>query len=512
MVDFALAGWLRFLATVALDSAALFGLAWLAALCLKRRSAALRCALWSVAFLGVLLVSIAYWAPVKTRLNLLPEPAFAAGPLIAGVVGAPSGTAPAARLPATEETGASTSAWLSAAVAAGGIWCAVFLFLLARFGFGVGRARALAHRAVCPLEPTWRRMSASLSASLGLRSPVPIRICAEPVTPMVWGFRRPLVLLPDDAESWSHPQRRMTLAHELAHVARRDLWMTPIVHLLCALFWFNPLAWTARRALFREREMACDDQALHLGAKASDYADHILDMARRLRLNSAAALSMSRVSELEGRLLAILEPGAKRTGISRRTLAILTAAGLMATLPLALTSPWRPAPADFHGHGHAVADLSHGASAFSDQDMARLAQHGIAEDYLQTLAGMGYRRLTVDQAIQLHELIDRPENLRQQAIAIFGRLEPIADPERVCMRADQVVDRPNVAVEIDGRTYYSLPHCSTLLLNSPGFRYAVDPYSGNTVDKARATLAATGDGSAVFYFENPENLRSFNGE
>jgi len=60
-----------------------------------------------------------------------------------------------------------------------------------------------------------------------------------------------------------------------------------------------------------ERERACDDMVLTAGSRPSEYASHLLDMARRLHSNRAEALgavAMTHSSNLEGRLLAILDP------------------------------------------------------------------------------------------------------------------------------------------------------------------------------------------------------------
>jgi HEAT repeat protein len=85
------------------------------------------------------------------------------------------------------------------------------------------------------------------------------------------------------------------------------------------LYWFHPLVWTAAKQLRAESERACDDLALLCGARASDYAEHLLDIVTSVRHDStpAVALAMARRKEFEGRMLAILDPELQHSSPSR---------------------------------------------------------------------------------------------------------------------------------------------------------------------------------------------------
>jgi YHS domain-containing protein len=82
----------------------------------------------------------------------------------------------------------------------------------------------------------------------------------------------------------------------------------------------------------------------------------------------------------------------------------------------------------------------------------------------------------------------------------------------VCMINNQSFSKEQIPVEVDGKTYYGCCQmCEARLKSDPGSRRAVDPFSGNEVDKAVAVTGAAPDGT-VYYFESEENLKAFNGD
>ena len=133
----------------------------------------------------------------------------------------------------------------------------------------------------------------------------------------------------------------------MAHVKRHDCLTQAIAHAACSVYWFHPLVWLAARRLRVEREHACDDLVLKSGASGPDYADQLLQLARSARWSGQplwTAVAMARPSQLEGRLLAILDPSLDRRGPSRRAAQwAVVAAGFLVVL-LAGLEPWaRPA-------------------------------------------------------------------------------------------------------------------------------------------------------------------------
>ena len=155
--------------------------------------------------------------------------------------------------------------------------------------------------------------------------------------PVVWGLLEPILLLPASSTDWSAERLRVVLLHELAHVKRYDGLTLLVTRAAVALFWFHPLMWSLERIARAECERACDDLVLESGTKPSDYAEHLLSIAKALpRVDPfrSVTLAMSRRSQLEGRLLSILQPHVRRGNFS------LSAVGSIAGLSLLLLIPF----------------------------------------------------------------------------------------------------------------------------------------------------------------------------
>jgi beta-lactamase regulating signal transducer with metallopeptidase domain len=216
-------------------------------------------------------------------------------------------------------------------------WVLGAAVLLLRLLTDVRRLAHIARRAAPVTEVSWRRLLVDCARAARVTRPVRLLTSEETDVPLTWGLVRPVVVVGADHEEWSAERRRLVLSHEFAHVARWDSATQLAAQILCALYWFNPLVWLAARALRNERERACDDRVLTAGTRASTYAGELLEIARHSLggAHSGVALAMARRSELEGRLLAILNPRVRR-GVPRPRAALaFGAAALVVTLPLA---------------------------------------------------------------------------------------------------------------------------------------------------------------------------------
>jgi beta-lactamase regulating signal transducer with metallopeptidase domain/HEAT repeat protein len=322
------------------------------------RSAAARHLVWLATLLSVLVLPVLLrLAPV--RLEVLPARLAAPGePPLARAVEADVTrgsrevwSAPAPPLPATATDVAATSrpsragfTWPALPLALPALWAGVALALLARLVLAARAARRIVRSARSLDDPRWTGLLHDLADRLDLASAPALVLSDRIDMPFASGVWRSTIVLPAHATEWSDERRQVVLLHELAHVKRRDLLGQQLGRLACAAYWFHPLVWSAARRLRSESERACDDLVLSCGARASDYAGHLLDIltAGRGLGAPAAALPMARAKEFEGRLLAILDPGRPRGGPGRpQSVGLL--AGLAAIfLAVAAAAPSAP--------------------------------------------------------------------------------------------------------------------------------------------------------------------------
>jgi len=380
-VEFA-SRWFIFILDASLKSAIVLAFAFALAAGMRRASASARQAVWLLSLLSLLALPVlsaalpgwrilpqwARWnavaagagnvvvAPTEAGPHGLPE-AFPSSPHAAsspdravavkekspspGAEGPPATTPQAAQPPAADPRFPATptqagrgaiplAAWMSLLWGLGAALC---LIPLALGHFSLRRLKRGARRIA---GGPWLALLENAALQLGLRRRVVLFESDRRTMPMIWGTARPCLLLPATAAQWSAERRWAVVLHELAHVKRWDCLAKMAAHLVCAAYWFNPLAWLAFRRLQIEAERVCDDLVLASGYRPEDYADDILQIASGLQANLLAAhnsIAMARSSKLEGRLLAILD----RTR-SRRKLTLLGGL-LVASLVIAFVVP-----------------------------------------------------------------------------------------------------------------------------------------------------------------------------
>lgn len=107
--------------------------------------------------------------------------------------------------------------------------------------------------------------------------PRPVLASERVTCPVAAGVLRPVILVPAGCAETGCSSG--VLAHELAHIARGDLWMLLLVRITRCVWWWHPLAWLAARALETTSEEACDDWAVAATGDGRGYADSIIRWA-----------------------------------------------------------------------------------------------------------------------------------------------------------------------------------------------------------------------------------------
>jgi len=349
---------IAFVLGLSLQISALAAVALVAVALMRRASAALRHWVLAAAVVGAACLPALQFVVPSWGAGLLPlpdaqRPAAVLGLTTASASPAPSAPAnpPAAPGPADSLAGASARAivdWLPTAWLLGvDIGLALLAAGLLRLAWLTWHARPMTH-------PVWTRLAADISAELGLRRPVTVLQVDRPSILAAWGWRRPTVMVPPGAESWTEADVRVVLRHEIAHLARGDWFIQLLAEAVRAFNWFNPLTWILPRRLRTESERACDDVVLRRGVDGTEYAERLLAIARTLnepRLLSPVypAPSMARPSSLEGRVAAMLSRRTNRAPVSASARAVVVIAAILIALPVAGLVVWAQSQTSFTG-------------------------------------------------------------------------------------------------------------------------------------------------------------------
>jgi beta-lactamase regulating signal transducer with metallopeptidase domain len=125
-------------------------------------------------------------------------------------------------------------------------------------------------------------------------------------SPLVYGFFRPVILLPKWLDLTDERRLYLVLYHEFLHVRHLDLWKKALMLAAVCLHWFNPLVWLMFYFFNRDIEFGCDARLLKKsGAGADEYARVLLELEAKRRGFSPLAAYFSQPA-LEKRMLAII--------------------------------------------------------------------------------------------------------------------------------------------------------------------------------------------------------------
>ena len=185
------------------------------------------------------------------------------------------------------------------------LWAAGALGVGARLVVGLMTLRRWTRSAVPATDPVWTDALERAREASGAPANLRLLVADKVPGPLGWGFLRPVILI--DADTYAEREEAdAILAHEVAHVARRDWPALILARVATALFWFNPLSWTLAREAVQQAEEAADAHAARV-VEPTRYAETLLSWAQLDRGEGVPATSIA--------------PG--RHGLSRRVRAVL---------------------------------------------------------------------------------------------------------------------------------------------------------------------------------------------
>ena len=160
------------------------------------------------------------------------------------------------------------------------LWLAGVTVLMARLAAGCWRIHRLRGATIAAPLSSWQPAAEQLARRL--RVSVPFRIVESAVVdaPILIGWLQPLVILPLAAMAqMTAAQVEALVAHELAHIRRRDYAINLLQTMAEALLFFHPGVWWVSRRIRQEREHCCDDAAIAVAGEATVYAEALMALA-----------------------------------------------------------------------------------------------------------------------------------------------------------------------------------------------------------------------------------------
>ena len=171
----------------------------------------------------------------------------------------------------------------------------------------------------------YRRHSQPLEPASSWSVEADLRISSDVASPVTFGVRRPVVLLPARFPEFDAHMQEAILCHEILHVRRRDWLFTVVEELVRAVFWFHPAIWWLLGEIGLAREQAVDRQVVEMTSSREEYVDALLAIAgARPRRDLAPAPLFLRKRHLKQRVISVL----KEVRMSRTRLISALAAGL----------------------------------------------------------------------------------------------------------------------------------------------------------------------------------------
>jgi beta-lactamase regulating signal transducer with metallopeptidase domain/HEAT repeat protein len=322
----------------------------------RRMPARVRCWLWRLAYLKLLIAGF-WFSPLELKwlsplepatadsvsnsAGIEPAHAFGSNPSVEYEdVSFASGSNSAHRSHAVAmpaRSGLTPTSWLMLAwaVGAGGVFARlVWQWLLVR-SIRAGLTESQ--------DPRIERCLHEIGKHSRLWRLPPVRISSAAGSPCLIGVFRPVIVLPEAVlESCSSAALGAAIAHELAHVKRRDLlwnWLPAVTEVL---FYFHPMVWLARREWRLAQEVAADDLAISTArVETAQYAARLLELLATCRTNAFPthlAVAVSETFSQFSRRISAMQSFRPLTTAGRFGAGLILTAAVCSLIPCRLTN------------------------------------------------------------------------------------------------------------------------------------------------------------------------------
>ncbi|WP_266203505.1 M56 family metallopeptidase [Pontibacter kalidii] len=173
------------------------------------------------------------------------------------------------------------------------LWLLGLVLMSVRFIGGLAYTQRLRHYKTTALGEQWQQKLNGLQKRLGMQQAVRLAESALVQVPMAIGVAKPVILLPMGAVTGlTQAQVEAILAHELAHILRKDYLLNLVQSVVDMLYFYHPAMWWVSGVVRAEREHCCDDVAVALCGDSLTYARALTEL-EAMRMPAAPGMAVA---------------------------------------------------------------------------------------------------------------------------------------------------------------------------------------------------------------------------
>jgi bla regulator protein blaR1 len=159
------------------------------------------------------------------------------------------------------------------------VWLLGVTAFILRLLSGISYTAYLRNKMNFPTDEYWLETLENLKNKIGLKQTIELVESALVRSPIVVGHLKPMILFPIGAINRLNPNEvEAILAHEIAHILRKDYLFNIIQSIIEALFYFHPAVWWLSSVVRSERENCCDDVAIKICGNSMTYAKSLVSV------------------------------------------------------------------------------------------------------------------------------------------------------------------------------------------------------------------------------------------